>query len=327
MNINEGFHSLTPQFVEANNSFAFDLFKEIYSSNKEKNIFISPISLAINLAMISQGSLGANQKEILKTLALDGLNQKEINSQYQTLLNSLSYSNNKILLSIANCLCIADSLNFNSHFLEQVKTFYQATIHKLNFISPKSIEIINNWVLAQTNGKISEIVDKLDPSTLLIALNAIYFKGEWTNKFNPSKTKAEAFYLANGRTKLCPMMFSDEEVESFFTKNLSAISLPYGDGRLSLCLFLPSKTVGLDGFLGDLTLEKWQEYFNQPWPKQTLVAIPRFKLEFKVDLVNHLSKLGIKEAFSFNANFQAMINTDRKLSLDQVLQKTFLEVN
>lgn len=327
MTINKEFGELLPEFIKSNNLFSFNLLKEIYSNNIEQNVFISPLSLAINLAMLSQGSLGLTQKEIFQILELTEFVLPDINNQYKKLLKHLSFFDNKIQIQISNSVCLNKNLDFNPEFLRKVKTSYQASIYSLDFSSPKSKETINNWVNTETKGKISEIVDSLDSSSLVILLNAIYFKGEWTNKFNPTKTKPEAFYLENNKVKFSQMMFSDEKVESFYNKDFSAISLPYADGQLSLCLFLPEKQIGLDKFLKNLTLEKWQEYFNKPWEKHTLVVIPKFKLEFKVDLINHLILLGIKEAFSTKANFQAMIDKAQDIFISQVLQKTFLEVN
>lgn len=277
--------------------------------------------------MLSQGALSITKEELLNTLRLNYLQSLDINDQYKNLLNYFPFSGNGLLLSIANSIWLKKGLGFKQTFLEETKTYYNANICNLDFSSPNSKETINNWATSNTNGKILEIVDSLDPKCLVILLNAIYFKANWENKFNPQKTKPEAFYLKNDKIKLVPMMFSENEVECFFGKNFVAVSLPYAGNSLDMCLFLPNKDVDLKELIQNLGQEKLQEYFSKPWEKQSRIAIPKFKIEFSLDLIEPLLSLGIKSAFSSKANFQAMVDTSEPLSIGKVLQKTFLEVN
>jgi len=316
---------LPDKFTTANNLFAFKLFRDIFFKNKNKNFFISPLSLAINLSLLLNGAKSNTAKEIAESLNLKDFEQDQINTNYQQLIQNLSLSDERVQLFIANSLWGADWVNFYEGFLKQGEEFYQAKLAKLDFSKPSTTKTINNWVNDKTKGKIPTIVDQIDASTILIVLNAIYFKAEWQKKFNKEKTKLEAFYLPTKIIKLCPLMFSDEKANVLETKVFAATSLPYSDGRLSLLLFMP-KNLSLEDFCQNLSLEDYQNYFNQPWSTSN-VAIPKFTLEFEIDLINHLISLGITEAFSNKANFSFVAKTNEPLKLNKIIQKTFFMVN
>ena len=109
--------------------------------------------------------------------------------------------------------------------------------------SPEASKTINDWVRKQTKEKIEKIVDDIiEPDTIMYIINALYFKGSWTHKFDPKLTQEELFFLEDGTEKSCFMMFqSDQEYPYYEGENFQAVSLPYGKGRLSMVLFLPDE--------------------------------------------------------------------------------------
>ncbi len=326
MSENESF-TIDANFVKSNNLFAFKLFYEVFSSNKDKNIFISPLSLAINLAMLHNGTDGTTAQEIRNLLELDNFQASEINTRYLELLEFLCYSEEKIQLLIANSLWGSDQVDFNQEFIEKSKKYFKGEVKSVDFLNPKTKNLINSWTSAKTNNKIKEIVDQINPDTVLITLNAIYFKAQWTKKFDPTKTELENFYITKKKSLACSMMFSDDRQRSFFTEEVSATFLDYGNKDLSLYLFLPSEDSNLEEFCQSLSLEKYDSYISQPWNEEAIIAIPKFTFDFKIDLSKYLSQLGFKEIFYLKANFTPMINTKKEMFLNEIVQKTFLEVN
>lgn len=181
--------NLPEKFTTANNLFAFKLFQDVFSKHKNKNFFISPLSLAINLSLLLNGAKDNTAKEIAESLNLTAFEQDNINFYYQQLIQELSLSDEHTQLFIANSLWGTNWVNFYEEFLKQGEEFYEAKLSKIDFSKPSSTKIINDWVKDKTKGKIPKIIDQIDVNTILIVLNAIYFKAEWQKKFNKEKTK------------------------------------------------------------------------------------------------------------------------------------------
>lgn len=152
------------KIVEASNKFGFKLFSEVLKNDRgEKNIFISPSSVAIALAMTYNGASGSTQQAMAKTLELQGMNLPEINSSYAAVLKQLlDNSDTKVQLKIANSLWANQNVSFAPDFLKRTQDFYQAKVSNLNFQDAAASNIINNWVKENTNGKITKIVEKLN---------------------------------------------------------------------------------------------------------------------------------------------------------------------
>jgi serpin B len=186
------------KLVTANTKLTFKLFSEILKKQHSENIFISPASLAIALNIVYNGAGGETQEAIAKTLELQGTNLQEINQANADLKASLNNPDPKVQLSIANSLWTKESIPFKPEFLQIIQNFYQAEVKNLNFSNPTAPSMINNWVNQSTNGKIDKIVDRIEPNTAFILLNAIYFKGNWTEQFPKEATQLRPFTLLDG---------------------------------------------------------------------------------------------------------------------------------
>lgn len=192
--------------VAANTNFGFKLFSEVLKQDSGKNVFVSPSSVAIALAMTYNGASGSTLEAMAKTLELQGLSLSEINSSYSALKELLENPDEGVQLTIANSLWARQDFPFKSDFLQRNQDFYSATVSNLDFNDPTAPNTINNWVNENTRGKIDKIVDKISPDNVLFLINAIYFKGNWTEKFDKELTTDYPFYLSSGEQKQHPMM-------------------------------------------------------------------------------------------------------------------------
>jgi serpin B len=320
------------KLVTANTKLTFKLFSEILKKQHSENIFISPASLAIALNIVYNGAGGETQEAIAKTLELQGTNLQEINQANADLKASLNNPDPKVQLSIANSLWTKESIPFKPEFLQIIQNFYQAEVKNLNFSNPTAPSMINNWVNQSTNGKIDKIVDRIEPNTAFILLNAIYFKGNWTEQFPKEATQLRPFTLLDGTQKQHPMMRHQDSASFPYYENelFQAVSLPYGEGRMSMYIFLPNQGVSLKTFYEKLNAENWQQWMNQfnnfdNSGGEVLISLPRFKLEYAIDLKDALKALGMEIAFTKEANFSGM--TSSSVSIDKIKHKTFVEVN
>jgi serpin B len=180
-------------------------------------------------------------------------------------------------------------------------------------------------VSGKTDGKITKMVESFHPSTLLVLLNAIYFKGEWASKFDEEATKEQPFTRLGGDVHPHPMMRQSGTFAYYEDTQLQAVRLPYGGGRLGMYVFLPAKSSSLAGFLGNLDAATWARYVSQLSSKQGEIVLPRFKLEYETELNDALCALGMAVAFDAAADFSEMISPPAYISL--VKHKAYVEVN
>ncbi|MBN3874765.1 MAG: serpin family protein [Nostoc sp.] len=315
------------KIVESSNKFGFKLFSEVLKNDRgEKNLFISPSSVAIALAMTYNGASGSTQQAMAKTLELQGMNLPEINSSYAAALKQLlDNPDAKVQLNIANSLWANQDFSFAPDFLQRTQDFYKAKVSNLNFKDAAAPNIINNWVKENTSGKINKIVETIQPNAVLYLINAIYFKGKWSNEFDKSQTAQYPFYTTSGRQKQHPMMSQSGDYRYYESKQFQAVSLPYGkDGKFSFYIFLPKQNSNLNAFYQNLNVENWGKWMTQFKKQKGFIRLPRFKTEYDITLNDALKSLGMGEAFSNKANFSGM---GKNLAISEVKHKTFVEVN
>ena len=318
--------SKSTKIVVSQTKFSLALFKEIIRENPQNNTFISPFSTAIALSMLYNGSEGVTRKELSYLLAVSNLSVAEVNEANKLLVKELENSDSKTKLSIANSLWRKKDLSIKKSFLKTNRRYYDATIKKLDFTKPNSANIINDWVADKTEDKITKIVDRISPDKALFLINAIYFKGEWQNKFNPETTKTENFYLASGNLKQHPLMSSFGEYKYYENQNFQLINLPYGSGRLGMNIFLPQKTSNLTKLFELLDSESLNDWLGEMKLKEGTIKFPRFKQEYEVDLNDILKQLGASSMFNpSKANFTAL--TDDSIAVDEIKHKAVIEVN
>ena len=319
--------NVNPRLVAANTKFGFNLFHTLSKQQPNQNIFISPTSVALALSMTYNGVSGETKQEMTKVLELTGITPQEINAANQGLQNSLQKVDPNVQVLIANSLWAQQGFFLKPEFLQTNQEYYQANVTELDLINPQSLSLINNWVSQKTQGKIEKIVDKIRPDEVLFLINAIYFKGNWKTPFDKSKTANKTFSLSDGSSKQHPMMSQTAIYGYYETDKFEAVSLPYGkEGSLSMYIFLPRLNSNLETFLHQLTPENWNKWMQEFRKTNCIIEIPRFKMEYKVELKSTLIALGMAGIFDISkADFSAM--TDDNVAVDSVKHKTFVEVN
>lgn len=323
------------KLISANTRFSFKLFSLILNKQPSENIFISPASIALALSMTYNGASGKTQEAIAKTLELQGISVREINLANAALKKSLVNIDSQVELSIANSLWLKDGQPFQDNFVKDISQFYEAEVKNINFGDATALSIINNWVKQTTNQKIEQIVGKedIDRNTVFLLLNAIYFLGTWQYPFPKDETTERPFTLLDGTQKMHPMMFREKnyQLQYLETELFQLVSLPYGKGRLSMYIFLPNRGISLAEFYKHLNAENWDKWINNLNNNENYtveavsIGLPRFKLEYEIDLKNPLKSLGMDIAFSQGADFSAM--TPIPLFISFIKHKTFVEVN
>jgi serine protease inhibitor len=319
--------NMKSNLAAASNAFGFDLFQQLRRQDANKNVFFSPLSVTVALAMTYNGAAGETKNAMARALKIEGMSRGELNHASHDMLKDLKGSDPKIELAIANSLWARSGVRFNESFLADNRAFYSAEISTLDFSSPQAAATINRWVSDNTKGKISKIIDTIDPQKVMFLINAVYFKGQWQKRFEKTLTKEQPFYLPGGQKKPMPMMAQSGNYLYHRGDKFQAVSLPYGEGGVSLYLFLPDKGSSLDEFLKGLSFQKWEGWINNFNDTPGDVKLPRFKLDYEETLNDSLSAVGMGVAFNPREADFSGIRPERDLFISEVKHKAVVEVN
>jgi serine protease inhibitor len=315
------------KLIESDNSFGLKLFKEITAEDSDNNVFISPLSVAMALGMTLNGADGETREAMEATLELSGLTIEEINESYQHLIKLLAGLDPKVRFQLANSIWYRLGFDFEEEFIDLNKTYFDAEVTGLDFADPASLAVINGWVDENTNGKIKEIVDQIDPLVVMYLINGIYFKGTWTYQFNEEYTRDDWFTLTDGSQSPCKMMSVKSDFQYYENSDFQMIDLPYGNGDFSMTILLPRIGVDINQLTAGLDQANWDQWQNSLSESPVALELPRFSLEYEVTLNDALTALGMGIAFEpGEADFSEMLKNEA-LWIDEVKHKTFVEVN
>lgn len=315
--------------IKASNEFGMQLHRQLVHAEKDKgkNIFLSPTSVSLALAMTYNGSDGETKTAIANTMGWQNMSVDEVNRGNEKLISLLQQPGNGVEVSIANSLWSRIGKQLNSEFKKTSHAFYNAKISELDFDSPTATNTINDWVNKNSNGKIPTMIEFIDSSEVLLLMNAVYFNGDWKKEFQSSATKQEEFKLQDGSIKQVQMMAQTDTYEYLQEDGFQAIRLPYGDGQMDMLIILPDESSSLD-VLHDKLWEddsRWREPFKK---RQGEIKLPRFKIEFDKQLKEPLQALGMTLPFDeVKADFSGIAAVPPNLFISAVQHKTFIEVN
>ncbi len=308
--------------------FGFDVLRQLASQRPDTNVFISPTSIAVALAMISNGANGTTRDAILRTLHSDTQPIEAFNAANRELAEQISKTT-AVQLSMANALWLQQNLSVNPAFQQILQTAYDAHAESVEFRNPAAVETINAWVAKHTNDRIEHLVDQVDPLTVAMLTNAIVFKGKWTLPFDPKSTQPHDFKTANGVVLQVPMMKNSAEYAYYANgKGLEAIRLPYADRSFAMYVVLPRDSSGMQSFLSQLTPDTFTALVSSlhTHTQQGTIELPRFTITYDATLNAVLTKLGMGIAFGNNANFDGICKTPR-IQISEVRHASFLKVD
>lgn len=310
--------------VESQTRFTLSLFHSL-RTEETGNLFFSPFSIHTALAMTLAGADGNTAREMEAALALpqeDPVTHHRFDLLYDKLISASRLSQQT--LRIANALVRVGG-PLDADYLQRLTESYHAEIF------PGNLPEINQWVARQTEGKIPEILTGLDPDTVAVILNAVYFKADWAEAFDPDLTRPRPFSRTEADAVDVPTMFRKGQFALLENEHLRALRLPYQHERFDMVLMLPGKRFGLS---------ELEEKLDAPFLSQQLGALdntplrevslylPRMKMETEYNLIPALQQLGMREAFDAQkADFRGMGWPPGALWIGQVVHKAFLEVN
>ena len=320
--------------VQGNNTFALDLYQQI--KGEEGNLFYSPYSISLALAMTWAGARGQTEAEMAATLDFtlsQGALHPAFNALDQALAsrgqNAQASDGQGFRLRIANALWGQTGLPFETPFLDTLALNYGAGMRVVDFENdaPQAIDLINGWVDAQTEGKIKKLVgpDNIDSSTRFVLTNAIYFNAAWASPFETKNTADADFTKADGSTVTVSMMHQSQETGYVAGDGFQAVRLPYDGQELSMIAILPDPGTLAD-FEASLDAAKLEEIAGSLTQHDVEMSVPKFEFSGDFSLADTLSKMGMAGAFGPGADFSGITKADQLVLMD-VLHKSYIKVN
>lgn len=315
------------RLVAACNDLGFELLRELLKTRGDQNLMVSPFGLSLALAVLCNGA-GGNTRQILRNvLGARDLDDEGFNAAYLSLRRRLKDRTADSLLSLASALWVQQGLGFDAAFGKAVRQYYEAEVASLDFGSPAAVDTVNGWAQQQSGGKINSIInsDDISSATDLVLATIAYFKGSWANPFNRALTRGAPFHLTNGQSKSVLMMTQEGSFKFYETPMFQAVRLPYGDGRLSMYLFLPAQLSSPAALLKSAVHEVFSGWAASMKQKRMSLYLPRFELRFEAEIKSYLTAMGLGVIFGGQADFSPMGLGGQYV--EKFKLKTMIEVN
>ncbi len=317
--------------IEAGNDFAFRLLDQAYGEAPDSNVFLAPLSASMALGMTMNEAAGETFDEMRATLGFGSLALDQINEGYRDLIELLLNLDRSVEVGIGNSIWYRQGYPVKPEFMARAQDYFGAEVSALNFADPGAANIINSWVRGQTMGKIQEIVENpIDASTVMFLINAIYFKGSWTHRFDKGKTTQATFTGKSGATGQVPLMQLDDTLLYAENQTYEVVDLPYGGRAFSMTVVLPRLGTPIGEIIQSLTPSAWEQIIGSLEPKEGTVYLPRFRLEWEKVLNETLQAMGMNLPFIPGmADFTEISDMAQQIGLyiSKVKQKTYVDVN
>lgn len=322
--------------VNGNNAFAFDLFQ--YLKSKKENILFSPYSISSAFAMTAIGAAGETKIEMDKVFHFFA-DSSALASAFSNLNSQLitTHENEQTLpmLFLANSLWVQKGFPLIQFFQERLIKNFHSSINEVDFKlqANQSRQVINQWVEEKTRGKIKGLFppNALNDKTRLVLVSALYMQAKWNRVFEKSMTAQEPFYSAKDVKSMVDMMNHTGFYRLFVNPQVAMIEIPYAietsqDPVLAMVIVLPKSVEGLASLENIWHLDQAKAWMKQMKEQNVHLAIPKFKIEEEISLKETLAAMGLRQAFSGNADFSTMTH-ERNLSIDKAIHKAFMAVD
>jgi len=317
--------SIDRSLVDANTRFAFNIFNGLANEDSGQNIFISPLSILLALAMTYNGAIGETNLAMSDAMEFSGMDLQELNKGFGDLMVSILNGDSDVEMSIANSIWQRMDFDAKETFIDINKKYYNSEVKKLDFSDPGAVDTINDWISDATKEKITKMLTEIPGDVVMYLINAIYFKGDWTYPFEEAATYDDDFYLNDGNTKKVPMMNIHEHFDYARGDDYGMIRLPYGQEKFAMYIVLPDDGVSIDSIIEGIDGQKWDQMIGSLSDSDVILSMPKYKMEYGVKLLNDvLTEMGMGIAFGPEADFS---NISEGIFISKVMHKAIIEVN
>ncbi|XP_075223515.1 leukocyte elastase inhibitor-like isoform X2 [Lycorma delicatula] len=319
--------SILAELSHVSNSFATKFYKILSKANPDRNVIACPLSLQVALSLTYSGAVGVTADEIASALQIPN-DMNRFYEGYKLLVNELESPN----LDIATRIFAEKTFGVKENYKKNAHTYFNADAETVDFMqdSQEARTCINDWVAKKTNDKIKDLITEgfITKDTVMLLINAVYFKADWSFRFCDEDTRTEKFYINENDTVDVDMMHLNKK-DMHFAKHpilkAKILQLPYKDHDFSMFIILPDEITGLSQTEEALNTVNLAEELKNLRQREVHISLPKFELAQTLDLQVVLESFGIKTMFSRYANFSGI--SDLPLSVSKVVQKAFISVD
>lgn len=295
-----------------------------------ENAMISGASVRHSVGAAYYGAVGVTAREMAGALMLDD-DRDLAASLARAELAAWQDARGKAELDIATRLWVDKGFSIRQDFEDKARSAFGAPAETIAYDEPeKARALINEWVSGKTHGKIPELLPSgsIDPNTSLLITNAIWWKGRWLLPFPKSATKEEAFKVDPKRTVKTPMMHLSDTFGFAASGGVKLLELRYAESEMAMLIALPDDPAGLAKLESRLTAGTLDTWTAALAAARVDVALPRFSFRSGAALKTALEQLGMKRAFTTEADFSDIARSDsRKLFISDVVHQTYIAVD
>ncbi|NXI15659.1 A1AT protein, partial [Irena cyanogastra] len=316
------------KLAPSNADFAFKLYKQIRDEVDDGNIFFSPLSISTAFAMLTLGARSNTLRELYKGLAfnLTQMEEQEIHEGFQRILQLLNDPHREDQLNMGNTLFIDNQVKLVQNFLDRVTNFYYAEPVSSNFQNlPEAIKEINMYVETKTHGKIADLVKSLDPKTMMVLINYVFFRGSWERPFNNFNTRDDDFFLDAKNSVKVKMMHQNKDFNVHRDEKLSCwvVEIPY-KGNVTSLFVLPDKGTmkQVEDALLKETVSNWLRGLKE---REIYLDLPKFSISGSYDVKSLFKKMGVTEVFSDQADLSGVAE-NVLLKVSKAIHKATVDV-
>jgi serpin B len=324
------------KLVADNTTFAFNLYHQVIEDSPTSNIFYSPYSISIALSMAYNGAKGSTATQMASALQFDQPSSTldtafdKLDLALRSLGGGTPSKSHPFHLNVADSTWADKTFHFVPAYLDTLAVDYGSNLHVVDFEqdSPAALSAINSWVSSETDGKIPNLLspDSISADTRFVLVNAIYFDAAWQSPFDPAETANQPFTRLDGSKVSAPLMNTELDSTGYVAgTGFQAVDLPYDGGSTSMVVVLPAegqfKTIeaGLDEAF-------YQKVTSSLAPTSVNLGLPKFDIQgATISLKTELTKLGMTEAFTPQANFSGL--AAEPIWIGDVLHQAFVSVD
>lgn len=308
--------------IENNNAFALNLFSQMKGFDSK---VVSPMSVSYLMGMLANGADGQTRQEIMKAIGCEKVSLKDLNEFYQMMITRANYFDKATTINIADYIALNRQYQLKDGFASTMQNYYKAGIESLDFSKASTLKRINRWCSDHTDGMIPKIIEQVDADAVSYIMNAIYFNGTWTDRFDTRQTKLENFQGYTRDIKKTQMMHRNGKYQYMDNADFAAVNLPYGNGSYSMTVILPNRGKSIDEVMAGLDAKKVSELGRSMDECVVDLKLPRFTISQETSLNDIISKLGAPTMFTSGADFSNFASGN--LSISKMLQKAKIEVS
>lgn len=286
--------------------------KVLENSDKDENVTVSPYSAGVALSMLASGAEGTTLEEL------------------ETALNRCRFVSEDLASNDSVIVCSSNALWMNRHFpakksyVSLLEKDYDAHCQSLDFSSGDALKTINRWCSDNTRGRIPQALDEVDADMVAVLTNALYFKGLWQYPFSEELTRKDVFHGSRKDSRV-DFMEQKHKFEYASVDGNQVIRLPYAKGKYAMTILLPSSQINPSSVTEYVTEDGLNQLLNVLSYKEVVLRMPKFKVEKSLLLNSVLQKMGVRRAFTHEAELGGI--TDADVLVSEVNQKTFVDVN